>query len=72
MQCKVMLSIAVGAAAILFPPAAQSVWARGQAALTGTVTSEAEGKMEGVVIASATTQLVGVPEVDPLDVRHRG
>ena len=52
MQRKLMLGIAVSAAAILFPPTHQSVWAKSQAALTGTVSSDAEGNMEGVVVTA--------------------
>src|SRR5262249_61688515 len=39
-------------AAILFAPTAQTVWAQGQPALTGTVSSDAEGNMEGVVVTA--------------------
>ncbi|AMN43782.1 virginiamycin B lyase family protein [Rhodoplanes sp. Z2-YC6860] len=52
MQRKLMLSITVSAAAMLFHPTIQTAWAQGQAALTGTVSSEAEGKMEGVVVTA--------------------
>src|SRR5438874_3950456 len=52
MRSKLMLAFAAGTAAILFAPAAQTVWAQGQAALTGTVSSDAEGKMEGVVVTA--------------------
>src|SRR5262249_235927 len=52
MQRKLMLSITAGAAAILFQPTIQTVWAQGQAALTGVVSSEAEGNMEGVVVTA--------------------
>jgi streptogramin lyase len=37
---------------MLFHPATQTVWAQGQAALTGTVSSDAEGNMEGVVVTA--------------------
>ena len=37
---------------MLFHPTTQTVWAQGQAALTGTVSSEAEGNMEGVVVTA--------------------
>src|SRR5260370_19141005 len=40
------------AAVMLFHPTTQTVWAQGQAALTGTVSSDAEGKMEGVVVTA--------------------
>src|SRR5690242_5898611 len=52
MRSKLMLSFAAGAAAILFAPTAQTVWAQGQPALTGTVSSDAEGNMEGVVVTA--------------------
>jgi streptogramin lyase len=52
MQRKLMLSLTASAAVMLFQPATQMVWAQGQAALTGTVSSEAEGNMEGVVITA--------------------
>src|SRR3954465_5746618 len=45
-----MLTLA--AAAMLVAPIAQAGRSRGQAALTGTVSSEAEGKMEGVVVTA--------------------
>ena len=37
---------------MLFYPTTQAVWAQGQAALTGTVSSDAEGNMEGVVVTA--------------------
>jgi virginiamycin B lyase len=52
MQRKLMLSFAAGVAAMLFHPTMQTVLAQGQAALTGFVSSEAEGKMEGVVVTA--------------------
>ena len=52
MQRKLMLTITASAAAILFQPTVHTVWAQGQAALTGTISSEAEGKMEGVVVTA--------------------
>src|SRR3954465_9132016 len=52
MQSKLMLSLAAGAAMMLFQPTVQTVFAQGQAALTGTVSSEAEGNMEGVVVTA--------------------
>src|SRR5438874_13277770 len=51
MHSKLMLNFAAGAAAILFAPV-QTVWAQGQPALTGTVSSDAEGNMEGVVVTA--------------------
>ena len=37
---------------MILPATTQKVWAEGQAALTGTVSSEAEGNMEGVVVTA--------------------
>ena len=52
MRSKLMLSFAASAAVVLFHPTTQTVWAQGQAAATGTVSSEAEGNMEGVVVTA--------------------
>ncbi len=52
MRSKLMLSFTASAAVMLFHPATQTVWAQGQAALTGTVSSDAEGNMEGVVVTA--------------------
>ena len=52
MRSKLMLSFAASAAVMLFHPTVQTVWAQGQAALTGVVSSEAEGNMEGVVVTA--------------------
>src|SRR5436190_351421 len=52
MQSKLMLSLTASAAVMLFQPTTQTVFAQGQAALTGTVSSEAEGNMEGVVVTA--------------------
>jgi virginiamycin B lyase len=52
MQRKLMLSLTASAAVMLVQPTIQTVWAQDQAALTGTVSSEAEGNMEGVVITA--------------------
>ena len=52
MRSKLMLSFTASAAVMLFHPTTQTVWAQGQAALTGTVSSEAEGNMEGVVVTA--------------------
>ena len=53
MRSKLMLSFAASAAVVLFHPTTQTVWAQGQAALTGTVSSDAEGNMEGVVVTAS-------------------
>jgi virginiamycin B lyase len=53
MRSKLMLSFAASAAVMLFHPATQTVWAQGQASLTGTVSSDAESKMEGVVVTAS-------------------
>src|SRR5438045_2331410 len=52
MRSKLMLTLAVAAAATVFPPVSSTVRAEGDAALTGIVSSEAEGKMEGVVVTA--------------------
>src|SRR3954449_71287 len=52
MQSKLMLSLTAGAVLMLVHPATQTGFAQGQAALTGTVSSEAEGNMEGVVVTA--------------------
>src|SRR5712691_13407207 len=52
MRAKLMLTLAATAAAMVFPPAIDAVLAEGLAAITGLVSSEAEGKMEGVVVTA--------------------
>jgi streptogramin lyase len=52
MRSKLMLSLTASAAVMLFQTTTQPVWAQDQAALTGTVSSEAEGSMEGVVVTA--------------------
>jgi streptogramin lyase len=52
MRAKLMLALAATAAAMVFPPVVDAAQAEGQAALTGIVSSEAEGKMEGVVVTA--------------------
>jgi virginiamycin B lyase len=49
------LALAIAAAATVLSPAVGPVQAEGQAALTGTVSSEPEGKMEGVVVTARRT-----------------
>src|SRR5882724_9493718 len=46
------LILALAAAAMVFPPVIDAARAEGQAALTGIVSSAAEGKMEGVVVTA--------------------
>jgi streptogramin lyase len=50
MRANLMLTLVAIATAMVFPPVIDTVRAEGQAALTGIVSSEAEGKMEGVVV----------------------
>src|SRR5437867_3055597 len=50
MRAKLMLTLAATAAAMVFPPVGNALRAEGDAALTGVVSSEAEGRMEGVVV----------------------
>src|SRR6266581_2741773 len=52
MRAKLMLTLAATAAAMVFPPASNIARAEGDAALTGVVSSEAEGRMEGVVVTA--------------------
>ena len=52
MRSKLMFSFAASAAVMLFHPTTQTVWAQSQVALTGTVSSDAEGNMEGVVVTA--------------------
>jgi virginiamycin B lyase len=52
MRSKLMLALTASAAMVLLPLTSQAVWAKGEAALTGTVSSDAEGKMEGVVVTA--------------------
>ena len=52
MRARLMLTLAATAAAMALPPAIDAVRAEGPAALTGLVSSEAEGKMEGVVVTA--------------------
>ena len=52
MRSKLMLGVTASAAVLLFHPTLQEAWAQGQAVLAGTVSSEAEGNMEGVVVTA--------------------
>ena len=52
MRANLMLTLAAAATAMVFPPLIDAVRAEGQAAITGIVSSEAEGKMEGVVVTA--------------------
>src|SRR4029453_3767181 len=49
---RARLMVAVAAAAMLLPPIAHAGPTKGEAALTGIVSSEAERKMEGVVVTA--------------------
>jgi virginiamycin B lyase len=51
MRSKLMLSSTIVAVMMLFP-AAETVWAQDLAVLTGIVSSDAEGNMEGVVVTA--------------------
>jgi virginiamycin B lyase len=53
MRSKLMSRLACSVAGILFSLTTQTVWAQGEAALSGTVSSAAEGNMEGVVVTAA-------------------
>src|SRR5690349_16732189 len=52
MRARLMLTLAATATAMAFPLASSIVRAEGAAALTGVVSSEAEGRMEGVVVTA--------------------
>ena len=52
MRSKLILSLTASAAVMLFHSTTQKIWAQDQAALTGTVSSDAEGNMEGVVVTA--------------------
>jgi len=53
LRSKLMAALTASAAVVLLPLVTQAVWAQGgQGALTGTVSSDAEGKMEGVVVTA--------------------
>jgi virginiamycin B lyase len=52
MRRKLMASLTAGAAVMLLHSATEAVRAQDQAALTGVVSSEAEGRMEGVVVTA--------------------
>ena len=58
MRSKLMSRFTASAAAILFSFTTQTVWAQGEASLTGTVSSEAEGNMEGVVVTAAQSRSI--------------
>src|SRR5205814_7784934 len=61
MRARLMLTLAATAAAMVFPPVVQIARAESPTVLTGTVSSEAEGKMEGVVVtAQAQKSIVRV------------
>ena len=55
MQTKLMLSMTAGIAVMLFQATPDLAKAQGQAALTGQVSSDAEGAMEGVVVSARKT-----------------
>jgi virginiamycin B lyase len=52
MRSKLVLSILATTAVLILPATTQKVWAEGRGALTGTVSSDAEGNMEGVVVTA--------------------
>src|SRR5438094_3261626 len=52
MRAKLMLTLAGSAAAMVFSPVSNAGRAEADAALTGVVSSAAEGKMEGVVVTA--------------------
>jgi virginiamycin B lyase len=52
MQHKLVASLTAAAAVMFLQAASQTVWAQGEPALTGVVSSEQEGAMEGVVVSA--------------------
>jgi virginiamycin B lyase len=52
MRAKLMLTLVATATAMAFPPISNAARNGGDSALTGIVSSEAEGKMEGVVVTA--------------------
>src|SRR3984893_13002888 len=58
MRSKLILTLTASAAALLLAFGNQPVWAQDEPALTGTVSSEAEGNMEGVVVTAAKPGLI--------------
>src|ERR1700755_2824723 len=71
MRRKLTLSFAASAAVMLLHPATQTVWAQNQAALTGIVSSDAEGNMEGVVVtAKKPDSIVQVSLTTDVQVRY--
>ena len=60
MRNKLILALAATAAAMVFPPLIDAVQAEEQSALTGIVSSDAEGKMEGVVVTARAKSIVQV------------
>jgi virginiamycin B lyase len=52
MRAKLMLTLVATAAAMAFPPISNAVRTEASSVLTGIVSSEAEGKMEGVVVTA--------------------
>src|SRR5580765_2946747 len=55
MRARLMLTLAAITVVMIFPPLSNAVRAAGDAALPGVVTSQAEGKMEGVVVTAHRT-----------------
>ena len=51
MRSKLMLTLAAGTVMVLLALTTHAVWAKGEA-LTGIVSSDAEGNMEGVVVTA--------------------
>jgi len=71
MRAKLMLTLVATAAAMAFPPLSNAAGTNGDAALTGIVSSEAEGKMEGVVVtAQRTGSIVRVSVTTDADGRY--
>ena len=71
MRAKLILSLVATAAAMAFPPASNAVGNGSDSALTGIVSSEVEGKMEGVVVtARRAKSIVQVSVTSDADGRY--
>jgi virginiamycin B lyase len=71
MRARLMLTLVATAVSMAFPPISHAARTEGDAALTGIVSSEAEGKMEGVVVtARGAKSIVQVSVTTDADGRY--
>ncbi len=72
MRATLMLTLAATAAAMAFPPVSNAIQIESDVALTGVVSSEAEGRMEGVVVtARRAKSIVQVSVTTDAEGRYR-